>query len=79
MIDIETQAPLKINTDGDAGPYLMVPLNQLPEVRRVLEHNGIKHVIEDDAIQWDDKPVIAIVDFDYRADVAKIQAALDAA
>jgi hypothetical protein len=79
MIDIETQTPLKISTDGDAGPYLMVPLNQLHEVRRVLERNGIKHVIEDDAIQWDDKPVIAVIDFDYHADVAKIQEALDAA
>jgi hypothetical protein len=57
----------------------MVPLNQLPDVRRVLERNGIKHVVEDDAIQWDDKPVIAVIDFDYHADVAKIQEALDAA
>jgi hypothetical protein len=57
----------------------MVPLNQLAEVRRVLERNGIKHVVEDDAIQWDDKPVIVVIDFDYRADVPKIQEALDAA
>jgi hypothetical protein len=79
MIDTETQAPLKISTDGDAGPYLMVPLNQVPAVHHVLEENGIAHAIAEDAIQWDDRPAIAIIDFDVRADVARIQAILDAA
>jgi hypothetical protein len=30
MIDTETKTPLRISTDGDAGPYLMVPITQLP-------------------------------------------------
>jgi hypothetical protein len=79
MLDIETRAPLRVSVDGDAGPYLMFPLDQLPDVRRVLGENGITYAIEEDAIQLDDKLAIAIIDFDLDADVAHIQSVLDAA
>jgi hypothetical protein len=79
MIDIETHERLLVNTEGDAGPYLMVPLDQLPDVRRVLEQKRIPHTIVEDAIGIDDMPVIAIVDFGRTADPVTIQAALDAA
>jgi hypothetical protein len=79
MIDIETQKPLAVSVDGESGPYLMVPLDQLRQVREVLENHGIAHAVEEDAIQWDDKPAIAIVDFRPGADVSRIQAVLDAA
>jgi hypothetical protein len=79
MIDIETRTPLRVSTEGDAGPYLMLPLDQLPDVQRVLAENDIAHTVEDDAIQLDDKPVIAIIDFGVDADVARIQSVLDAA
>jgi hypothetical protein len=79
MIDIETRTPLRVSTDGDAGPYLMLPLDQLPDVRRVLSENGIRYAVEEDAIQLDDKPFIAIIDFGIDADVARIQSVLDAA
>jgi hypothetical protein len=79
MIDIETRRPLKLNREGDGGPYLMVPLDQLSTVRRVLRENGIAHSISEDAIQLDSKPAIAIVNFGRGADVNRIQDALDAA
>ncbi len=79
MTDIETRTPLTVKTEGDAGPYLMVPLEQLPEVRRVLQQNGIKHTVAPEAVRLAGKPVIAIIDFGRRADAARIQAALDAA
>jgi hypothetical protein len=79
MIDIETRQPVKVNTEGDAGPYLMVPLDQLNEVRLILQERGIAHIVAEDAIQLDGKPMIAIVDFGRRANAVDIQAALDAA
>jgi len=79
MIDIETRQPLKIITEGEAGAYLMVPLDQLADVRRILEERGIAHVVAEDAIQLDDKPTIAIIEFGRGTSPAVIQAALDAA
>jgi hypothetical protein len=78
MIDSETHKQLKVNMEGDAGPYLMVPLEQLPDVRRVLQENGIGHSVEPDAIGLDGKPVIAVINFGRRANVARIQEVLDA-
>jgi len=79
MLDIETRERLQISTDGDAGPYLLVPLDQLPDVGRVLQQHHIAYAVVEDAIELDDRPVIAIIDFGRTADAARIQAAMDAA
>ena len=79
MIDIETQKPISVHVEGDAGPYLMVPLPQLHDVQRVLEMHEIAFTVSRDAIQLDGKPFIAIIDFDRATDTARIQAVLDAA
>ena len=79
MIDVELNQPLQVNTEGTAGPYLMVPLTQLPDVRAVLDANQLRYTVSQDAISLDERPVIAIVDFGIGADVAQIQAILDAA
>jgi hypothetical protein len=78
MLDIETNLPIKVSTDGDAGPYLLVPMEQLEEVREALERRQISFTLGEDAIELDGSPVIAIVDFGRDADPARIQEALDA-
>ena len=79
MIDIETHQPLVVNTEGDGGPYLMVPMEQLADVQQILQKHGIDYLVADDAVQLDGKPVIAIIDFGHNFNVEDIQAALDAA
>jgi hypothetical protein len=78
MIDVETHERLTISTDGDAGPYLMVPSEQLDDVTRVLNENQVPHSIDHDAIELDGRPVIAIVNFGRGADAATIQTLFDA-
>ena len=41
MNDSTTHARVAISTDGDAGPYIMVPLNQLDAVAEMLKTGGI--------------------------------------
>jgi hypothetical protein len=79
MIDQETQAQLLISTDEDSGPYLMVPRQQLPEVLTVLRRHAVAHSVDDDAIQFDGKPVIVVVNFGRGADAARLQRLLDEA
>ena len=79
MVDVETQRPLKVNTEGTAGPYLMVPLDQLDTVRAVLNKAGVRHSVSRDAIELDGRPIIAIIDFGRSADAERIQSVLDAA
>jgi hypothetical protein len=77
MIDVETRERLKVNTDGDTGPYLMVPLEQLKTVRLILDRSEITFRVSPDAIALDGKPAIAIVNFGRGADINRIQGALD--
>jgi hypothetical protein len=79
MIDIETNRRLEISTEGDVGPYLMVPLDQLADVKTVLDRGAISYAIAEDAIEVDGEQAIAIIDFDLSADPTRIQALLDAA
>jgi hypothetical protein len=77
MIDVETQERLTVSKDGDTGPYLMIPLEQLGAVRLIFDRNGITYRVSPNAIGLDGKPVIAIVNFGRGADINRVQNALD--
>ena len=79
MTDVETQDRLKISTGGDAGPYLMLPLQQLEDVLRLLKTHNVTFSVEDDAMQLDGRPAIAIVNFGRDTDPGQLQQLLDAA
>jgi hypothetical protein len=77
MIDITTQKPLQVSTDGGARPYIDLPLDQVKAVQEVLEANGVPHTVDEDAISMDDEPFIATIDLGRGADPVAIQAILD--
>jgi hypothetical protein len=77
MIDAMTRKPLYVSTDGTAGPYIMVPVSQLADVRELLDKHRIRYSVEEDAISLDGAPEIAVVDLGRGADVAAVQHILD--
>ncbi len=77
MIDVTTKRPLHVSTDGTAGPYIMVPLIQLEEVRRLLDDRGIRYYVEENAISLSGTPMVAVIDLGRGADADKIQDLLD--
>ncbi len=77
MIDAITRNPLRVSTDGTAGPYIMVPVSQLDEVRQLLEKNRIRCWVEEDVISLNGAPEVAVVNLGPVADVTAIQAILD--
>jgi hypothetical protein len=79
MIDAMTRKPLHVSTDGTAGPYIMLPVSQLDEVRQLLDDHGIRYWIEEDVISLNGAPETAVIDFGRGADVDAIQAVLDTA
>jgi hypothetical protein len=78
MNDIELHQPLRVKTEGTAGPYLMLPVLQLNEVERILTEAGVSYSVSRDAIRTDGHEAVALVDFGRRADASSIQAVLDA-
>jgi hypothetical protein len=79
MIDAMTWKPLQVSTDGTAGPYIMLPVSQLDEVRQLLDDHGIRYWVEEDLISLNGAPETAVIDFGRGADVDAIQAVLDTA
>ncbi|WP_435011285.1 hypothetical protein P12x_002592 [Tundrisphaera lichenicola] len=77
MIDQMTRKPLCVSTDGTAGPYIMVPLSQLPELRQLLDDHGILHLVEEDAISMNGEPEIATIDLGREVDVSAVQEIID--
>jgi hypothetical protein len=79
MIDAISRNPLYVSTDGTAGPYIMVPVSQLVDVRQLLDTHKIRYSVEEDAISLDGEPEIAVVNLGRGGDVPTVQAILDGA
>lgn len=77
MTDVTTKQPLRVSTDGTAGPYIMVPESQLEDVRNLLSGHDIPHWVEEDAISLDGSPFIAVIDLGRDADPSAVQTILD--
>jgi hypothetical protein len=79
MTDPTTNKPLRVSGDGGAIPYLMVPLKQLEEVRRLLDGRGIGYWVEETAISLGGRPAVAFINFQSGAEGKKAQEVLDGA
>jgi hypothetical protein len=77
MTDSRTKKGLRVSNDGTAGPYIMVPVSQLEDIRQLLESRNIPFWVEEDAISLDGAPEVAVVNLGRGADPAAVQAVLD--
>jgi hypothetical protein len=79
MIDMHTHRPIRVSTDGTSGPYLMVPADQVEQVRKVLEANSIPCWVEHYAISVDGRPAMVVINIATKNDPRHVQAILDSA
>jgi hypothetical protein len=77
MTDVTTKKPLHVSTDGTAGPYIMLPVSQLAEIRQLLEGHGVRYQVDEVVISLNGAPEDAIIDLGRGADAGAIQAILD--
>lgn len=77
MTDAATKQRLRVSADEAAGPYILVPVVQLDDVRRLLDGRGIRYWVEENAISLDGAPEIAVVNLGRGGDAAAVQALLD--
>jgi len=77
MIDSFTKEPIRVSKYPDAWPYFRVPLDQLDQVKKLLDHAGYRYSVDKYAVSIDGEPYTAVVNLEHRADVAAIQGLLD--
>jgi hypothetical protein len=79
MIDTTTHRPLHVSTDGTAGPYIMVPLSQLDDIKRLLDGRQVRYWVDENAISMDGAPYVAVINLGREGNAAAVQAILDGA
>lgn len=79
MTDAMTVRPPRVSTDGDAGPYIILPESQLDAVRTLLDAHAIKYEVDEDAVSLNGGPFLAILDLEPSCDPAAVQRILDEA
>ena len=78
MRDAVTQERITVLTDGDAGPYIMVPVAQVGEIAEVLRADDISHWVDQEAISLNGQPEVSVINLGRNVDVAQVQRLLDA-
>lgn len=73
----ELSAPLRVSTDGTAGPYVIVIPEQLGHVVAAFREAGIDFRVDEDAILSGGTPALAVIDLGSGADVGQVQRVLD--
>jgi hypothetical protein len=77
MIDSITKEPIRVSKYPEAWPYIRIPLDQLDEVKKLLDHAGFRYAVDHYAVSADGEPYTVVVNLEHRADVAVIQGLLD--
>jgi hypothetical protein len=77
MINSITNEPIRVSKHPEAWPYVRVPLDQLDQVKKLLDQAGLRYFVHVHAVAVDGEPYTVVVDFDHRVDVAAIQAVFD--
>jgi len=77
MIDTTTRKPLGVSTDGEGGPYIMVPVEQLDKVRALLDASKVAYWVDEEAISLDGKPEITVINLSRQRDETMVQRLLD--
>jgi hypothetical protein len=59
MKDSSTKERIGVLHDGDADPYIMVPVRQISQVRALLDADKIPYWVDEFAISLDGQPAIS--------------------
>lgn len=79
MNDTAMNKPLRVSTDGTAGPYIMVSVSELGKLKQVLDGHGVRYWVEENAISLNGRPHTTVVNLGRGADAHAVQRLLDSA
>lgn len=77
MKDVASKQPLYVSADGTAGPYIMVPVSQLDDLRRLLDQHRVCYSVDEYAISLNGAPEDTLVNLAWGTDAKSVQKILD--
>ena len=79
MIDVTTQKRLQVSKDPGAGPYVVVPFEQIDDVRALLDNSTVRYWVDGMAISYNGSPEVIVVNTYRGTDTQTVQDILDGA
>lgn len=77
MTDTRSRGSIRVLDGGKGGPYLRVALDQLDEVRKVLDEHGIFYWVDSVAVSLNGKPAVIAINLGLNNDAERVQTILD--
>lgn len=77
MIDSFTGAAIHVSTDGDAGPYIVLRLDQLDVVKKALDQSHVLYWVDENAVSLNGKPELVVINLSRDTDAKSVQTILD--
>lgn len=77
MLDHITREPLIVSTEGRAGPYIAVHVDQADRVTRLLVAHGVAYALLPDEVSRGGVAVVTSIELPRSINVNKVQALLD--
>ncbi len=77
MTNSITKKRIVVSTPGDTGSYIIVPLDQIEEVKKLFDEHGVKYWCDPDAISSNGRPFVMIVNLKFYEDPVHAQNLLD--
>ncbi len=79
MTDTRNGNRLQVLDGGAGGLYIELTVDQLDEVRKLLDRDEIPYWVNSIAISIDGKPAVTVINLGLNNDAAQVQAILDEA
>lgn len=77
MIDAATRQPLQVIDGGQAGPYLVIRIDQLDPVLAALDEASVDYWVDEEAVSVDGDPEVTFVNFSEDTNRQSLQHLLD--
>jgi len=69
--------PLRVSTEGGAGPFIRLPASRVEEIQRILKIHGVRHWVKENYISLNGGPFAAVIELGYGGNASAVQAILD--
>ena len=77
MTDSFTRRRICVSNDGEGGPYIMLPVEQLEQIESLLRSMQVPFWVDSNAISVNGRPEFTVINLRRGADVHTVQHLLD--
>jgi len=79
MIDPPPESKLRVTSGGDAGPYIMLPVQEVERVRKLLDSIDTHYWVDESSVSLDGNPPVTVINLAPETNEEVVQRLLDSA